>query len=336
MMRPEPNEPGHRGDGAVPRHPWIRPSGDGDEARWGHPDGLQVGLQPGFGPRGLLRVFAPYLGHPADRLVNFIAIEPIVAGTTERGFSELEPSRLDGVRGKRFWSANEFDADETPTTSVPAPAPGIVDVVDGVERLTLLVHSEPFDNGAIVSMRVRFRADRPHEVALASFVRTGSAELTTCVLTATMGNFARLRRLHLKERIVTPEQLWPGFGGDHFAEHARFGLDELRRSAHGAVEVAASPDEERPQDGAYADGTAEHWKYFGSRAAQGWRVDAPDAALHVLVNARAAYWASSHPIPGGASFENFEVVQPFRDGQEATFWIERFDDDAELDRVLAR
>ena len=81
----------------------------GDESRWGHADGLQLGLQPEFGPRGLLRIFAPYLGHPAERLVNFIAIEPIVAGQTERGFSELEMSALDGVRGKRFWSTDEFD-----------------------------------------------------------------------------------------------------------------------------------------------------------------------------------------------------------------------------------
>ena len=241
---------------------------------------------------------------------------------TERGFSELESSALDGVRGKRFWSTDEFDATEQATATMPAPAAGVVGAVSGVERLTFYVHSEPFDNGAIVSVRVRFRADRPHEVALAAFARTGSAPLAMCVLTATMGNFARLRCLHLRDRIVTPAQLWPGFGGDHFAEHARFGLDELTRTADGGVEVIATPDEPRPHEADYAEGTAEHWKYFGSLAAQGWRVERPDPALEVLVNARAAYWASSHPIPGGASFENFEVVQPFADGQEATFWIE--------------
>jgi hypothetical protein len=81
---------------------------------------------------------------------------------------------------------------------MPPPAPGVVDTVDGIERLTLFVHSEPFDNGAVVSVRVRLRADRPREVALAAFTRAGSAPLAVCVLTATMGNFARLRRLHLR------------------------------------------------------------------------------------------------------------------------------------------
>ena len=155
---------------------------------------------------------------------------------------------LDGVRGKRFWSTDEFDATEQATATMPAPAAGVVGAVSGVERLTFFVHSEPFDNGAIVSVRVRFRADRPHEVALAAFARTGSAPLAVCVLTATMGNFARLRRLHLRDRVVTPAQLWPGFGGDHFAEHARFGLDELTRTADGGVEVIATPDEPRPHE----------------------------------------------------------------------------------------
>jgi hypothetical protein len=318
------------------QHSWIRPSGlDGDEARWGHPQGLQLGLQPESGPRGLLRIFAPYLGHPAERLVNFIAIEPIVEGQTERGLSELERSALDGVRGKRFWSTDEFDREEAPAAAPPPPAAGVIESIDGVERLTFHVHSEAFDNGARVSVRVRFRADRPHEVELAASTRVGSAPLARCVLSATMGNFARLRRLHLRDRIVTPDELWPGFGGDHFADHARFPIDDLTRTESGGVQVVATPDEARPHEAVYADDTAEHWKYFGSLAAQGWRVDRPDPALEVLVNARAAYWASSSPIPGGASYENFEVVQPFAEGQESVFWVERFDDDAALDRVLA-
>ncbi len=304
-------------------HRWVRPGGGvDDEARWGHPGGLQLGLQPLLGPRGLLRIFAPYLGHPAERLVNFVAIEPIVDGASERGFSELETSALDGVRGKRFWTTDEFDGEETTGEVPPPPARGVVEVVGGIERLTFVVHSEAFENGARVSVRVRFRADRPHEVALAAFTRPGSAPLAYCVLTATMGNFARLRRLHLRDRVVTPAELWPGFGGDHFADHARFAVSDLVRTADGGVQVVATPDEPRPHEAHYASDTAEHWKYFGSLAAQGWRVDDPDPALEVLVNARAAYWASSSPIPGGPSFENFEIVQPFVQGQEATFWIE--------------
>lgn len=72
--------------------------------------------------------------------------------------------------------------------------------MDGVQRLRVVVHVERFDNGAEVDVAVSFRTDRPHEVALSPCRRDGSVELDHCILTATMGNFARLRRLHLADR----------------------------------------------------------------------------------------------------------------------------------------
>ena len=311
------------GDPPVAEGRWIRPSSQFPaEPRWGHADGLQLGLAPIPGPRGLLRIFAPYLGHDRLEVINYIAVEPVPAGGTHRGLSELETSSLDAERGKRFWSADELD-DATPRD--PAhPARGVVEVVDGVERLTVYVLVERFDNGAEVDVRVSFRADRPHEVTVAAFLRTTSVPLAACVLTATMGNFARLRRLQLADRIVTPAELWPGFSGIDFAEHERFGLAELTRDGAAAV-VTASPDEDDLTAVEYSDDTHEHWKYHGRRAVQGWRVDDPSEGLEVLVNARWAYWASSSPIPGGPSFENFELYEPFRQGSEFTFSVEPLD-----------
>jgi hypothetical protein len=34
------------------------------------------------------------------------------------------------------------------------------------------------------------------------------------------------------------------------------------------------------------------------------------------------YWNSKSPIPGGVSFENFELVSPFRQGEEFVFSVE--------------
>lgn len=328
---PAPVHPGAepRIDGA-----WLRPVADGPaEARWGHPDGIQIGLHPLRGPRGLLRVYAPYLGHPRDRLINFVAVEPIPAGASERGFSELEHSDLDDAPGKRFWSADDPHVRE-PRDPL-RPARGVIDQADGVERLTVYVHVEPFANGADVVVRVRFRADRPREVALAAFRRDGSAELDACVLTATMGNFARLRRLHLRERIVTPADLWPGYEGAHFTEHGRAPLADLTRAGSAAL-VWATPDEAAPHTAAYAEDTAHHWKYFGARAVQGWRVDEPSDDLQLLVNGRWVYWASESPIPGGVAYENLEVLEPFRDGQEFVFWIEPFETDADIAKAVMR
>ena len=99
--------------------PWARPPSRREaQPVWGHANGLRVGLAPMPGPRGLLRIYAPYLGHPPGRMINFIAVEPILAGQERRGFSELEPSRLDGMRGKRFWFGVE------PEKTQPPSAPG--------------------------------------------------------------------------------------------------------------------------------------------------------------------------------------------------------------------
>ncbi|MGO4592993.1 hypothetical protein AB4Z18_04130 [Leifsonia sp. 2TAF2] len=304
---------------------WLRPDATtaaepAAEPRWGHPDGIQVGLHPLPGPRGLLRIFAPYLGHPRDRLLNFIALEPIPQGETARGYSELEHSALDDAPGKRFWSADDL-SDIAPRDPL-SPAQGVVELVDGVETLTVHILSERFDNGAEVAVRVRFRSDRPHELALATLALPGSAPLEYLVVTATMGNYARLRRLALADATVTPAELWPGFTGAHFAEHAEFALDRLPRNAAGEVEVSATTDEADPEAAVYDSDVAEHWKYSGLRAVQTWIAADPDPRLRVLVNARAAYWASTATIPGGPSFENFEFVEPFRQGREFRFRIE--------------
>lgn len=300
---------------------WIRPvHGPDAKPRWGVPEGMQLAIPPVGLPRGLLRIYTPYLDHPRDRLVNFIAVEPIPAGSAGRGYSELEPSSLDpGVPGKRLWSASALGEPEG-----ASPARGVIDVVDGVERLTVWIVVEPFDNGADVAVRVRFRADRPHEVEVAGFASDRSVALDRLILTATMGNWARLRHLRLADRVVEPDDLWPGFARTDFTEHGRFPLADLVRDGAAAI-VTAEGDESDPWSVSYADGTAPHWHFEGRRGVQGWRVDDPDPHLEVLVNGRWAYWASASPIPGGVAYENIEISQPFRQGAAYRFSVEPVD-----------
>jgi hypothetical protein len=302
---------------------WLRPSATQPGVPvWGFADGLRVGLWPLDGsPRGLLRVFAPYLHpRPADRLINFIAIEPTVRGQNDRGLSELEHSRLDDVQGKRFWSV------DNPTDTKPLPPDhpdhGQIMKVDGVDALRVYVQVENFDNGAAICLRLTFRADRPHEVAIATFARADSAPLKSCIVTATMGNYARLRQLHLRDRIITSHQLWPDFTGDEFAPHAKFDLSQLLRTPEGSAVVSATPDEADPDHANYAPGTARHWRYTGLPAIQTWRCDDPDPALKAQVNGRYEYWQGRSALPGGIAFENFELAQPFHDGQEFRFEVE--------------
>lgn len=306
---------------AVVEGNWLRPAltGPHREPRWGHSDGLQLGLDPAHGPRGLLRLYAPYLDHPRDRLVNFVAIEPIPAGAMARGFSEMETSRLDGVQGLRFWSADDAN-DPTPGDALD-PSRGAISVIDGVEHLEVNILSEPFANGSDVWVRATFRSDRPHEIALATFARASSVPLESCILSATMGNWARLRVLRLAERDVRSGELWPEYRESAFTAHARFGVSELR-AVGGEVAVSAFPDEADPSVAEYASGTAAGWHYIGRPAVQTWRAAEPDPQLFAQVNGRFSYWMSDAPIPGGISFENFEFVEPFRQGRSFTFAVE--------------
>ena len=85
------------------RPKWIQGEHDGIRPCWGIAGGLLFGIHPGDKkgdgePRGLIRIYSPVLPGEKYDLINFIAIEPIVAG--RRGFSEMERSRLDRRAGQ--------------------------------------------------------------------------------------------------------------------------------------------------------------------------------------------------------------------------------------------
>jgi len=281
-------------------------------------------------------VYAPYLGDSKDHVINFIAVEPVVAG--RRAFSELEVSGLDRTRGKRMWSADDAPGAEGTSRhgatgaegaasgagrNGPPPARGRIERAGDIETLTVFVFVEPFAGGARPYLRLRFRSDRPEEVDLAVFAQPGSARMDACILTATMGNYARLRRLHLKDRTVTAGGLWPDFRGNGFAPHARFALGDLFRMPDGSAIVAATPDEPNPADAEYARGTPAWWRYEGAVATQYWRAADPHRDLAAQVNGRATYWGWHTAIPGGVAFENVELVAPFAAGQTFTLGVTR-------------
>lgn len=298
---------------------WVRPAeGEASEPVWGVKGGISIGLWPTGGPRGLFRIYTPYLGQSRLRMINYIAVEPIVGRS--RGLSELERSTLDGVDGKAMWTTDERPAAGKPIEPWK-PARGVTAREGDAETLTFWVSVEPFGNGARPLVRVRFRSNRPHEVELATHAAEGSARMKACVLTATMGNYARLRRLWLADETVDAAGVWPDPrpGKTGFVAAREWAADRLH-TREGEVIVAATPDEEDPESATYDDSVPPWWRYEGKVATQYWATS-PVEGLLARVNGRTTFWASKAPIPGGISFENFELQAPFAEGQVFRFGV---------------
>jgi hypothetical protein len=290
---------------------WVRPSGTTTAPLvWGRRDGIVFGLpsEGGMGgPRGLIRVGAIGNSGKPD-LVNFIAIEPVAAGTAERfkrmAFSELEMSSLDaGRRGKRLWTEN---AAGTFTTQP-------------VECLTVRIEVETFTtNRTRVWILASVCADRPEELKLVVNHYQDSAPIEELTLSATMGNKERLRYLWLRNRIIDSRSLYAGFQGNDFIEKEEYGFKNML-TWNGDAVALASTNEHDPASVQIPERPS--WRYKSKKLTQYWRVPGSEVqkGLRVRVNGRRVYWQSTIAIPGGISFENFEVRQPYKPGQSFIF-----------------
>jgi hypothetical protein len=309
---------------------WIRPANPQDTLVWGRTDGIVFGLPSTGGmrgPRGLIRVGVPLPGGQPE-LVNFIAIEPVVTGYTSRfsrmGFSELDMSQLDpGQRGKRLWVEG---ATQGVLESIPRP-PSILELLGRppqkqapLERLSVHVEVERFAvNKTHVYVILSMLSDQPDELRISVFAHDDSPPVEELTVTATMGNYERLRRLWLKNQVVVSTDTAVGI--DEFRDLANFPPDEMLRYGEGDALVLCTTNELEP--GAVPVAEAPQWTYKPPKLTQYWRVPAHDIQpdLRTKVNVRRTYWASRVALPGGTAFENFEVRQRYVPGQTFVFGL---------------
>jgi len=308
---------------------WVRPTKTGDPLIWGRRDGIVFGLfSPGGinGPRGLIRVglFTP--GAKDPQLLNFIAVEPVVQGAGSRSsrmaYSEMEMSQVDpGQRGKRMWvHQKENKKNDSPAGTLETLRSGKTKI----ERLSVRIDVERFtNNGAHVYLIASIDSDRPDEIRLAAFAEKDSPPLQELTVTATMGNYERLRWLWLKDRVVDSRKLFGKYTGGAFTEDQNYPLTEMLRNRENDAIVFATSNEPDPEKTQGNDSA--HWVYSLPKITQYWRVPSRDVQpdLRVRVNARRVYWASTAPILGGIAFENFEVRQRFVPGQTFIYGITR-------------
>lgn len=321
---------------------WIRPASEKDPPIYGIKNGIVVGLWPSNlestqknsegGPRGLLRIGYNYSG--ATYLINFIAVEPVVDDDME--FSEVSPSVVDDAWGKLFWASDSINGNRFSTNTY---AKGVITHPDSLhpstEELTVYVFMEKFLNGAHPYLKLSIRSDAPGELCLQIFNAANSATMQRCALTATMGNYSRLRLLYLKDTIIDSRQLFNGYNGIDFAEKNPYTHNQMLRTKKGDYMVAAESNEDFtqlaswPQQPAYLQKWSWRYRPF-FKLTQYWRKDVADtdSSLEVRVNGRVKYWGgeSTNPndyinIPGGAAFENFELREKYHAGKKFYFGL---------------
>jgi hypothetical protein len=321
---------------------WIRPDNSHSAPIWGIKNGIVVSLWPApvekggpgtdGGPRGLLRIGYEYMG--AVYLINYIAVEPVVNGDME--FSEVSPSSVDGKWGKFFWAA---DSTGNGSFTSYAGTRGTITHPDKLhpetEQLTLYVLMEQFLDGAHPYLKLSIRSDKPGELGIQIFNQEKSAVMERCALTATMGNYSRLRLLYLKDKIIDSRELYAGYDDIEFIEKDPYPVSRMLKNKNGDPIVIAESSENFnelaswPQQAQYLSNWGWRYRPF-YKLSQYWRVDSADydTSLHVRVNGRVKYWGAESPdkkkymnVPGGPAFENFELRENYRPGQKFYFGL---------------
>ena len=322
----------HAADNPVPDNPVAKQQVQGpfvypgngiakDMPIWGMRDGLRISIVKTRGPQGLIRLHAPYLSIPDTRVINFISIEPSVrgpegGGAEERGQSEMEPSRFrKGEQGLSFFASNtkkSYKSEGLPPTGVLSK--------DG-QRLHIFIHTEPLKNGARPVVEIIFHKQFPKTIELRTYAAAKSKQMEFCTLSATMGNLTILRRLRVEVGVAHAEKMWASEEPDpmRFYTWRHWTYDQCMKLPDGrpyAYAFSNFTDAAKIPYGPKLRG--KYWHYTGTMTGQFWCGEA-DPETTIGVNARDRYWKSLQPIPGGPSFENYEMRAPYKSGRR--FWF---------------
>jgi hypothetical protein len=135
---------------------------------------------------------------------------------------------------------------------------------------------------------------------------------------------ARTRLHWLDHEIVNSLEVYANYRENGFAPHKAYPSARLRRTSHGRLLVAVTNDEEDPAS-VYPFPDSNLWHYAGFKVTQYWAKEAGELTddLQAVVNGRYTYWQSTHPVPGGVAFENFELRERFKNGEKFIFGITR-------------
>jgi len=299
---------------------WLLPENFNGQPAWGIENGVIISTWPGNlggiaggGPKGLFRIYKG--GEKGLAWVNFISIEPITQNSLT-GFSELESI---------LFVPNNYNKTSNPEQIIDEKLPqsyenlATITKENGVEQLNILFGIEnSYINGAHVYITAHIREDKPDEIEFRMYAQKDSTEIKKIRLSSTAGNFNHLRILWLADKTLDARDLYPNYketGKRDFALWTDFKFGELAKSFDGSLIVATTRSEDDPgqfwNDYFTKYQITQYWKkYPGSF----------DGDEFSSVNAKYVFWHNGEKIPGGVSYENFELNSPiFEQGQKVWF-----------------
>ncbi|MHC1605311.1 MAG: hypothetical protein ACXQTP_05015 [Candidatus Methanofastidiosia archaeon] len=314
-----------------PETKWLLPEDFNNQPAWGIKNGIIISTWPadlggigGGGPKGLFRIHKH--GSKGLGWVNFISVDPIT--DLGNGWSEGESI---------LFVPNPYERQNNPeqiiTTKLPSDYNNIATITcpePGVEQLNILFGIQEFNNKAKVYLTVHIRDDRPEEIEFRIFKHDNTTKIEMVRLSSTAGNFNHLRLLWLKDNVVDSKELYkeyqkqmtpkPGtkFSWKNsimlFGPVTTFEYDTLQKDSQGNLIVAITRN---------LDDVEDYWNEYFTRYKltqyfkkyRGYYTE----KSFVSVNARYVFWHTLTPIPGGISYENFELNEPFHQGQRLWF-----------------
>ncbi len=304
----------------TPESKWLMPEDFNNQPAWGINNGIIISTWPGDlggigggGPKGLFRIYKH--GDKGLGWMNFLSLEPTTQNSLP-GFSELESI---------LFVPNPYANLNNPNSIIDNKLPASYDNLatitneNGIEQLNLLFGIEnSFANNGHIYTTAHIRKDKPDEIEFRFYTHDDTAPIKKIRLSSTAGNFNHMKLLYLANEIIDSRNLYEGYqetGKRDFAPWTTFEFNKLKKLSDNSIIVATTRS---------ADDPGEFWNDFFTRyeLTQYFRKypGSYDGNEFSAVNAKYVFWHTGKPIPGGVSYENFELNDPiFEQGQQIWF-----------------
>ena len=229
-------------------YPFILPTDTANNYPiWGIRGGVCLALFPtplGITEQARGRLLLGFERNGKVYFVNSLYITITDADPLFTADTSLSVSAVDGKTGVFFTNLPGNSALPVSSSTVSTGlTPYIEDNGDGTYTMTLLLRSEPLENDAQPVLKITMTSPSTEEVnVLSSFslqlYETSDAgySISSAAFVLDGCSYARLRKLHTTEALVTVEDLWPDFVEDGNTDSVEYAMTDFPTLSYGGMD----------------------------------------------------------------------------------------------------